>query len=232
MEPTTEMTNGASGASFWQDYCDNAPEETSGFKGEDLPAGAWVLVRTATTENGNAAAQVKSFDGKNGPFIKFNIGLMTIGGDAKISKELHNRRMVWLDVFPSPGPKELEHEPNKKVAGRFTGFLNTVLASGVAESEKDKKARSKARWSVTAQALRAAADENNLTPEAYHGDVAAFTAAVAAKALAERSVALLVKTDYGKEYNGKKPIVVSAFEDATPENLAARNITEFTEAEF
>lgn len=230
MDTSTEVTNGTTGFS-WQEFCDNAPEEAP--QREDLPPNAWVLVETATESNGNAAPKVEVFEGKADPtktYTKLKMGLLAVGGDSNIKREVHNRGMLFVDVFVHPGAKEAERSKGKAwIAGRLTGFLNTLFASGVAEDEKDSVARSRARWQATAGVLQRAAEDEGLHVEQYDGDKAKFTAAVAAKALQKETRRLLVRTELGDEYKGKRRTEVASFEDATPANMAKRKVEEFAE---
>jgi hypothetical protein len=214
--------------SFWQGLADNAPAESPQY--EELPEGAWVLLRTADETNGKAAPEVRvSTTGKGDELLKFNLGLLAVGGDAKLDAAKHQNSTVFMDFFVRPGEKELQHQPGKALGGRLTGFLNAIFAGGVAADEKDEKVRSTVRWRKTIAEL--SQRSGGLTPDQYQGDMPVFIAAVAAQALKNEPRTLLGKTKrevFDRKDGGKgSKVVVGSFEDATEANMKKRSVVEF-----
>lgn len=217
-------------SSFWNEMASNPPEERGSF--EELPPDVYVAMKTAGTENGKAAPEVrvKETRDKTAEFRVFSVGLLTIGGAAPLTDSAEGR-MIYLDAFIEPSEKELEKAKGPQaIASRFTGILNTLFASGIAEGEKDKDVRSAARWSATLKTLQKTAEANNITIDQYEGNAARYIAGLAVKTLEEGPRKIIVKTKkdtWEKDGEKKSAIKVGSFEDFTTANIEKRKIVMF-----
>ena len=203
---------------------------------EELPADAWVLMKTATKDNGGAAPLVRAdedkkktnADGTPVVYRKFNVGLYTLGGDAKIL-DRHRNKSVFLNCFILPGEEELKRNPSALLGGRVVGVLNTLFATGVATEEKDAKVRSAARWTHTMGLLKGVlAEHPECTLDQYEGSKGRLIAGVAVLALQDQSRLILVKTKKysyeSRDGEKKSRIEPGTFEDATTENIEKRKV--------
>lgn len=224
---------------LFDEMSDEPQEEQQPF--EELPADAWVLMKTATSENGGAAPQVRTdeskkernADGSPVLFRKFNVGLYTIGGDDKILPK-HRNKTLFFSTFVLPSAEDTKRNPALVLGGRLVGFLNAIFAKGVADAPENHKKdalkeRAAARWKATIEKLRPVWKEHpEATPEAYQGSRGRLLAYVACCALEHESHLVLVKTRKGKPYDRDGEMVsrieAGMIEDATPENIAKRKV--------
>ena len=229
------------------DLAKEVPEERGEF--EDLPPDVWVIGRTCGSENGKAAPEIRTQVAKKGDHIgkefpQFNVGILTLGGDAAVDKKYRNR-ITYYNCFVEKGDKEEHAGP---ISGQFTGFLNSCFAAGVgndlvapAGSDRETKSRmnaerSAARWAATVAALKVAATANpECTLKAYEGNRAKLIAGLAVAALTERPRFVLFKTKRSEFTNrsGEKQskIEVSSIEEFTPERAERRKVSMFDEAD-
>jgi len=210
---------------------DDAPMEGGGGF-EDLPQNAWVLARTATMANGGWAPQTRGFDKKEGgKFYRFKCGLLTVGGDKHIKPEHKSR------IAPFDAPVEPWEDDKGPVSGRLAGFMNCVLAKGVAADVKDKSARSKARWAHSMGVLKEYAgtnptiadsdgDRQAVTLAAYGGDKGRYLTGLLVSILSDSSEEILCKTklDKNKKTGEEYGVKASTIEEATDANIANRKI--------
>ena len=222
----------------------NAPPEAP--PQEDLPINAWVLGRTATSENGKAAPEVRLVEGKKEPgkiFYILNYGILAAGGDSKLDPRAHHRKMCYGSIFIQPGDKEIVSNKTG-ISGNLTAFLNAVFACGVgddllpvkgdsSEIKKEKAAkRNNVRWTATIEALKAVAATNPtlageaVTLDGYGGDRARYLANLACITLGDTSRALLFKTKKDT-YKGVDKTIVGQVEDATTANATKRKVERF-----
>jgi hypothetical protein len=211
-------------ADLFDELALNAPEDRGA--PEDLPVNTWVVVKTATKEQGGAGPCVRTNTTKEGvEFKKFNVGLMCVGGAAGVISQQHNNRMVYFDapVAPWEGDKGI-------ISGRLAGFFNALFACGVAEGEKNTEKRSAARWGATmavlkkVQAASPAIDGVAVTLESYGGDKARYLVGLATAYLLENSKTLLIKTTQNKNKSTGEiyGVKVGSFEDFTAANVEKR----------
>ena len=227
------------------------PDEGPQF--ESLPAGAWVLGRTATKENGKAAPEVRTFDINKGPnaggvFYKFSVGLLAEGGDKALKPKKHRNGLVFFGQSVHPGPQE----PDKMtLSGRLTGFLNSVFGPGIGVDEEDEE-RHKLRWHNTLKVLGKVRDDNSISVEDYvtytdgvgddekrlkYEDLdegqrkytdALYFAGIAVVALEDESRKILFKT---RKDSKTDRIVPAQVEDDIEAHRMKRKVTEFEEPE-
>ena len=149
---------------------------------------------------------------------------------------------LFLDSFIEPSEKELEHNPDKILAGRFTGLLNSLFSGGIGAeydspkgSPEQKKAagakRTDERWRNTVKCLAKVADEEGLDVDGFDGSLANFLAGVAVAALQSESKTLLAKTrqrKYTKDGEQKlAPTDAGTIEDYTQANAKKRGVVWF-----
>lgn len=207
---------------------------------EDLPPGVWCIGKTATEENGKAAPEVRTFDSKKdidpetGEAMKvrmFNVGLLCLGGESKLDSQKHGNKTCFFSAFLNPGERELEHDDQKFISGRLTGFLNACYSPGVGyefASKEEAPQRTAARWVHTISELKKVQQQEEITPEQYKGDKARFIAGLAVAGLKESSKLVLFKTTARKRNDtGETRIEVGQIEDYTPENCKKRKVAMF-----
>jgi hypothetical protein len=222
------------------------PEERAGF-GDDVPIGVWLLGTTPDNPESGWAPKQAEGQYKKGPkageaFYKFRTGFRVIGGEPKVDEKFAGR-FVAFEAFIHPST---ENGEDGLLSGRMTGFINTMFSSGVgsdlvtkgmaAEAKKAaERKRVELRLKNTFEALRQAEEQNALDVNEFDGDSGRFLVGCAVAALDSKprvvlfkSVADNFKTADGTQVNRVK---VGSFEDATPENLAARKVRWFDERE-
>ena len=238
------MSNG----SLWDSVLENAPEEQAPMV--DLPINKFFLMETCTAADGASAPQTREFNvtrGENAGTIlrKFNVGMRCIGAETSLEEKAVVKRMLFFEAFLYPGEREGK---DKLLSGRLTGFLNACFAPGTGDDILEdikankitgdaKKAkmteRTNARWAVTVNKLRAAADTFHLDVDEYEGDVTRFLTACAVTALCEEKCTVVVKSGGGtykdKTTGEKKPkrVEASQIHDYTPAVLKLRGVVEF-----
>ncbi len=225
----------------WGKYANQpAPQESVVF--EELPAGAWIIGRTGTKENGRAAPEGRSFEGKQDhnrgvTYRVFNVGLFAVGGDGNLDVRIHRNRTGWYEAFLLPTTREQEWNKGP-ISGRFTSFLNAVYATGVgsefeatkgdskeAAKEKQEK-RAAARWQATMGRLREESKKHpDCTLENYDGDFARLVAGLAAEAMAEKASLVLFKMRVNKKRDNR--LEVADVEEYTEKNIAHRGVSLF-----
>lgn len=223
----------------WKQASEAPVEEQTGF--EDLPAGAWVIGATATTQNGGAAPSVrkKKFKDDNGntrEYYAFNVGLLVKGGDTVLDPDRHKDRYTFFSAPVHPrDDDDAPSGPKGLMSGRLTGFLNAIFAQGVALDEKDKKERAQKRWQVTLQKLT---EVEKLHPEMDAGavmnditgqpDLALGLLSLAIAAIENDSKPILFKTGLSKKRPGSEQRTeIKQFEDYAPKNVADRKVKMF-----
>ena len=210
---------------------------------DDLPAGAWIVAKTADKERGGAAPAVSDRSKQDSPpNYQFRVGLICAGGDGLIKERAHKGQMVFLERWIHPSA---EYERvDTPVSGAFMGFLNTVFSPGIGlglEAEERKQAR----WSNTLAQLKQSADEAGITNDVAIAADPDFTgtgelslrgrglavAMAAVAALGEDSKVLLCKTKTDNYVNksGDKVSRTKAgtVEDFTGDNVTKRKVTVF-----
>jgi hypothetical protein len=197
----------------------DVPEEGGQF--EDLPLNCWILGRTATEENGGAAPGIREND-KPQIWHAFKVGLIALGGDAKIEERTHGGRMAFFDTSLTDKDKP------GKLGGRITGFLNAVFAVGV--DSPDKQERHAKRWGLTLEALKQGAKDGDLSFDQFEAQkergvdpMPLFLTSCAVEAMKKESRTILFKLGKSK----KDYIEVKAFEDDTQENRQKRHVVPF-----
>jgi hypothetical protein len=202
---------------------------------EDLPPKAWCLGRTATADQGGAAPTTRKNEGKDGKpdWYKFNVGLSTLGGDRLITAA-HANKMCFFGVGIDPWEND-----SGPVSGKLAGFMNAVLATGVASDVKDPKARSKARWAASMVKLKEFAGTNPMIEggavvlSSYQGDKARYLVGLLTAYLLENPQEVLFKTvqSVNKKTGQDYGIQVGATEEATEANIAKRKVQRLEGAE-
>jgi hypothetical protein len=225
----------------WDDLlAEESAQETSGGTWEDLPDGAWVLVRSENNPDLDwAKPKVRTFQGKKDTTKSYSILELrgrAVGGDMICSSDIHKNQMCRIEAFLHPNAKRKE---SGILGGKAKGLLNSLFACGAGgEVEADLKgdarkdaleARTRSRLNVSYNLLRERIDAEGLLLETYNGDKARMLGAAAVLELRENPRYLIVKVKHNQdgEYLNVDAVTIL---DATPANVKAKGIEIWDEA--
>lgn len=198
---------------FWNEMAGTVPDEAPVY--EDFPIGVWAHVRIAGKEDGGWAAEVVTRTAKKTgeDFHAFRVGLIPVGAEAgKTSDSNRNGRIPFDSITTAYGEDALH--------GKLVGLFNAAFSAGI-EDKAD-------RWKNTLGILKGAADELQVTAGEYP-NIGTFLAVLGAHALAQGEYYVLAKTRKNKV---TEKVEAGSVEEATPENVAKRNIAPYEKPSF
>jgi hypothetical protein len=226
---------------FWEDVEGQMgeQEEYGGAEYEQLPENAWCLGTTINDEKNGWAPKTEKVDIKKGPnagntFYRFRTGIRTIGADSKCNENKHRGQYAKFSASIAPNK---DKEPDSPLSGKMKGFFNVLFAPGVGGdvgkmTTDQKKARTKERNAVMLKHLAEVATKHSIVPESYNGEKSrTLTAAGRQAILSGPPRRVIFKTKYNRwtPEGGEERVTVevSAWKDATPENIAEHKIVLF-----